>query len=298
LPNEPLTEGFQRIQPRGLRARLECLAVGLPVLGQMKLIGFQDVPADRGRCIDRTPMTPSYEVSQSRPANARCLRRQPDTDRPLNKRFLEQVKRTFAGRILGRSPQRRESLGSQHGSPCRIVGMAWRRRNGPHGRQHPSQDAEHYNYFRDYDAAIGRYIESDPIWLVDGLNLYAYVDSRPMGASDALGTQANSRDGSKDRPSRERPDPRPIGAGTGSTSQADREKCYTDCVEIERRVWKEKHFLLCFVGAGIGGLAGSVGGPAGIAGGAGLGFAVGSTPGIGHMIGVSKKCASDCGVVR
>jgi uncharacterized protein RhaS with RHS repeats len=46
---------------------------------------------------------------------------------------------------------------------------------------------KHYNYFRDYDPSIGRYIESDPIGLEAGLNTYDYVDSRPLSLIDFAG---------------------------------------------------------------------------------------------------------------
>ena len=47
---------------------------------------------------------------------------------------------------------------------------------------------EHYNYFRDYDPALGRYFESDPIALAGGLNTYGYVGSSPLRHSDSEGT--------------------------------------------------------------------------------------------------------------
>jgi len=43
-----------------------------------------------------------------------------------------------------------------------------------------------YNYFRDYDPALGRYVESDPIGLRGGLNMYAYVYN-PLTRIDPLG---------------------------------------------------------------------------------------------------------------
>ncbi len=45
----------------------------------------------------------------------------------------------------------------------------------------------HQNYFRDYRPEQGRYLESDPIGLIAGVNLYGYVEANPFKYFDNFG---------------------------------------------------------------------------------------------------------------
>jgi RHS repeat-associated protein len=44
-----------------------------------------------------------------------------------------------------------------------------------------------HNFYRDFDPAAGRYIQSDPIGLAGGINTFAYANSRPLDGSDFFG---------------------------------------------------------------------------------------------------------------
>jgi len=57
------------------------------------------------------------------------------------------------------------------------------------GQYYDAESELHYNYFRTYDPSTGRYIESDPIGLLGGLNVFGYTDSNPYNFIDPSGLE-------------------------------------------------------------------------------------------------------------
>ena len=55
------------------------------------------------------------------------------------------------------------------------------------GQYYDGETGLHYNYFRDYEAATGRYVQSDPIGLEGGVNTFEYVRSNPARYVDRAG---------------------------------------------------------------------------------------------------------------
>ncbi len=55
------------------------------------------------------------------------------------------------------------------------------------GQYYDAETETHYNYYRDYEPSTGRYIQSDPIGLLGGINTYAYVTNNPLQLTDILG---------------------------------------------------------------------------------------------------------------
>jgi RHS repeat-associated protein len=83
----------------------------------------------------------------------------------------------------------------------------------------------HYNYFRDYDPGIGRYVESDPIGLRGGTNTYLYVLANPLTSIDPIGWRTFKVCGAENGPKF------PDNFGPYRFTQAcrDHDACYDDC---------------------------------------------------------------------
>ena len=122
--------------------------------------------------------------------------------------WLSKIKR-WAGWNSGESTSALYAIHTDHlGTPRRMTDaqqrLVWRAEYSSFGKAKvtsakvtlnlrlPGQyfDAEtgtHYNYFRDYDPKVGRYLTSDPIGLSGGVNGFAYSAADPIRFYDPLG---------------------------------------------------------------------------------------------------------------
>jgi RHS repeat-associated protein len=55
------------------------------------------------------------------------------------------------------------------------------------GQWFQSESGLHQNWMRDYDPTTGRYLQADPLGLVDGASVYGYVRQSPMMLTDPTG---------------------------------------------------------------------------------------------------------------
>jgi len=77
------------------------------------------------------------------------------------------------------------------------------------GQYFDQETGLHYNYYRDYNPSIGRYVESDPAGLDGGINTYAYTGSSPLMLVDPQGLATEKVDGNKIQVHKNDPDPWP-----------------------------------------------------------------------------------------
>ena len=77
------------------------------------------------------------------------------------------------------------------GKEVAITGLAAMPMRFP-GQYADEETSLSYNYFRDYDPAVGRYLQSDPIGLDGGLNAFVYANANPNRFADSSGLNAQS----------------------------------------------------------------------------------------------------------
>jgi RHS repeat-associated protein len=61
------------------------------------------------------------------------------------------------------------------------------------GQYFDAETGHHYNYFRDYEPLMGRYVQSDPIGLAGGMNSYLYAGANVATYFDFFGLERRGR---------------------------------------------------------------------------------------------------------
>jgi RHS repeat-associated protein len=67
------------------------------------------------------------------------------------------------------------------------------------GQYFDAETGSHYNYFRDYRVETGRYVQSDPIGILGGLNTFSYVENNPVMNVDPFGLKSANSSSSSNR---------------------------------------------------------------------------------------------------
>jgi RHS repeat-associated protein len=94
------------------------------------------------------------------------------------------------GTSLGNSaPNENPQLVS--GTPTVVQANTFRQNLAFPGQIRDAETGKSYNYFRDYDPSVGRYVESDPIGLRAGLNTFGYVGQSPTHRVDKYGLKSS-----------------------------------------------------------------------------------------------------------
>jgi RHS repeat-associated protein len=88
------------------------------------------------------------------------------------------------------------------------------------GQHYDPETQTHYNYFRDYEPGVGRYLESDPIGQFGDLTIYGYAGSSALGLTDSFGLDSGTGPNKRG--------PKPGMAGPHNQTIAKVAKCILD----------------------------------------------------------------------